>query len=106
MTIINSKQIYLTLVALIIGASLTSCDFYRKKKCEWYMVPEPKHISLVKPDWVSLCIRNYTSEKQVCFYQAKVDFAEKMDGVKFRFVDMKIKEGTHPRVITDVKTCN
>ncbi len=97
---------FLALAMLLVVTTQTSCDFYRKKKCEWYMVPDFKHKSLVKPDWVSLCLRNYTSGKQVCLYQAHVDFAERMNGVKFRFVDMKIEKGTHPRVITDVKTCN
>ena len=104
---IKTQNILITAISIfLISTTLSSCDMGRKKKCEWYMVPEPKHKSLVKPDWVSLCLRNYTSGKQVCFYQAHVDLAEKMDGVKFRFVDLKIEKGTRPRVISDVKTCN
>ncbi|MFW7379692.1 MAG: hypothetical protein ACOH5I_12845 [Oligoflexus sp.] len=89
------------MLVLLLGA----CDFYRKNKCEWYLVPEPDHIDRVEPGWVSLCARNYQNNKQRCNLKAKLPFAKKVYGKPFRYASMKIKSGPFPKEVESVTLC-
>lgn len=84
---------------------LISCDEDRHKKCEWYLIPEPDHREMVKKGWVSLCARNYTNNKQRCFLQAKLGYAEKVYGTAFRFTDLKLDKEVFPRKVVSIKAC-
>lgn len=84
---------------------LLGCDPQRHKKCEWYLVPEPDHIELVAKGWVSLCARNYQNNKQRCFIQAKLDFAEKVYGKAFRFSDLELDK-SNPNKVISIKICD
>lgn len=86
--------------------TLFSCDPERKKECEWYLMPEPSLKSSVDPGFIPVCARNLTSNKQYCRLQAKIEFAKKFYGKKFRFVDMDIEtSGRFPRKVLSIKTC-
>ena len=93
-------SIFLSTLTLSYG-----CDIHRLKKCEWYLVPEPQHKKLVEDGWVPLCARNYATKKQRCYFQAKLDFAEKIYGKKFRFVDIEFEEYPIPRKILSANSC-
>lgn len=83
-----------------------SCDPYHKEKCEWYLEPEPEHIDLVEPGWVSLCARNFERNKQRCYLKATIEYAKAVQGKPFRYSTMKVKnEGPYPREVESIKTC-
>lgn len=93
----------LALVALAFLGS--ACDPDRHKKCEWYLVAEPDQRDFVKPGWVSLCARNYVSNKQRCFIQAKFNFAEKVHGKAFKFTSLELDESIFPPRVVSIKPC-
>lgn len=85
---------------------MSGCDPYHKNKCAWYLVPEPDHISLVEPGWVSLCARNYQNDKQRCYIKATLEYAKAVNGKPFRLSTMKLREdGPYPREILSIKSC-
>ena len=83
------------------------CDPERKKKCEWFLEPEPELKGTVtKAGFIPVCARNFTNNKQYCRLQASMDFAKAVYGKKFKFVDMKIdSSGRFPKTVLDIKTC-
>lgn len=91
---------------LLFALLLSSCDPFRKEKCEWYLVPEPDHIDLVEPGWVSLCARNYVNGKQRCYLKATLEYAKAVNGKPFRLSTMKVREvGLYPREVESIKAC-
>jgi hypothetical protein len=85
---------------------LAGCDPFHKEKCEWYLVPEPDHVELVEPGWVSLCARNYVINKERCYLKSTLEFAKEVNGKLIRLSSLKIAEtGPYPREILSVKTC-
>ena len=93
------------IVALLLCMSLTSCDWYHKDKCEWYLVPEPDDVDKVEPGWVALCARNYVINKQRCLLRAKLKFAKAVYGKPFKYSSMVVKPGTYPKEVQSIKTC-
>ena len=91
--------------AMLIAFGISACDPDRHKECEWYLVPEPDHRELVKEGWVSLCARNYENNKQRCYLQAKISYAEKVYGTPFRFTSLKLDKTAFPRKIISIKAC-
>lgn len=89
---------------LAIG-TLLSCDMLRQRKCEWYLVPEPKHRHLIEKGWVTLCAKNYRLGRQKCFLKAPLKLAEEMYGKPFRYSELKLKETEFPREVLEVKPC-
>ena len=83
---------------------LTACDPYRKKECEWYLVPEPDHQHHAEKGWVALCARNFTLGREKCYLQAPFDLAEKIYGKTLRFSDIDFS-GSLPQKIKSVKLC-
>lgn len=96
-----SRLAALALLVLLIAG----CDPDRKRKCEWYLQPEPRHKDLVAKGWVSLCAKNYKTMKQKCFIQTPLAFAEKVHGKPFRFVDLKLNDKTFPKKVKSVTFC-
>ena len=92
------------ILSLVIFLSL-ACDPDRHNECEWYLMPEPNHIELVEKGWVSLCARNYVTNKQRCFIQGKLDFAEKIYGKAFRFTTLELDDSSYPQKVKSVKVC-
>jgi len=90
---------------LIFSLFLSSCDIYRKNKCEWYLVPEPDHADRVEAGWVALCARNYENNKQRCNLKAQLAFAKKVHGKPFRYNSMSIKAGQFPKEVESVVLC-
>ena len=98
------------LLLVIAAASLSvflGCDPERKKKCEWYLMPEPSLKGTTTEGYIPVCARNLTNNKQYCRLQASLDFSKKYYQKKFRFVDMKIDEsGRFPKTVESIKTCD
>lgn len=90
--------------SFLIGCYLTACDPERKKKCEWYIVPNPKANEMMEPGWVSLCVANFKLGRQKCYFTAKPDLVEKLNGIPFRYNTLKYSD-SFPRKILSVKTC-
>lgn len=84
---------------------LAGCDPDRKRKCEWYLQPEPRHRELVAKGWVSLCAKNYTTMKQKCYIQTPLAFAEKVHAKPFRYVDLKLDDKSFPKKVKSVTFC-
>ncbi len=83
-----------------------ACDPSHKEECEWYLVPEPDHVNLVTEGWVSLCARNYITNKQRCYLKASLDFAKAVQGKPFRLSRLKIDDkGEYPREVLKINTC-
>ncbi len=86
---------------------LMACDPSHKDKCEWYLVPEPAQIGLVPEGWVSLCARNYVTNKQKCYLKASLEFSKAVYGKAFRLSRLKIDEdGPFPREVLKINTCS
>ena len=99
-----SKLVHIAFV--MTSLSLIGCDINRKEKCEWYLVPEPDHVDLVEPGWVSLCARNYVNNKQRCYLRSTLEFAKAVHGKPFRYSTLKIREiGPYPREVESIKVC-
>ncbi len=85
---------------------LAACDPAHKEKCEWYLVPEPAHIDLVPEGWVSLCARNYVTNKQKCYLKSNIDFAKAVSGKSFRLTSLRVDDkGPYPREVLGIKSC-
>jgi len=86
---------------------LAGCDLNHERKCEWYLVPEPKNADKADAGYIPVCARNYTTNKQNCLLQAKFDFVKENFERKFRLVDMDVdEEGRFPRKVKSIKYCD
>ena len=81
------------------------CDCQRLEKCEWYIVPEEKHAHLVKPGFVSVCLRNYTTNKEKCILDMKLEDAEHVYGKKVTYSSVVLDEKNFPRRILKYSFC-
>ncbi|NRA66516.1 MAG: hypothetical protein HRU19_18655 [Pseudobacteriovorax sp.] len=91
--------------AFMVGCYLTACDPERQKRCEWYLVPNPKANNLMEPGWVSLCAANFELGRQKCLFTAKPEFVERFNGVPFKLSEMEYHEDI-PRKITSITVCD
>ncbi len=105
---VYSRNIARTLssIAVIVwlGLALVACDPMRKKKCEWYLVPNPKANAVMEEGWVSLCVANFKLGRQRCYFTAKPEFVEKVNGVPFRYDSLRYTD-TFPKEIESLQTC-
>lgn len=104
MQINTSKLIGLFL--LILAHLFSGCDWFHKKKCEWYLIADPDKAILAKPGYASICIRNYVIGKQKCAMVIKLSEAEKVFEKKFKLSEAEINEDVFPKEITSIKPCN
>ena len=82
-----------------------ACDWQRLDKCEWYLVPEPKYAHTVKKGYVAICLRNYTTGKEKCFLDMKLEEAEKVYGNKIRYSSVELDSSSMPRRILKYSIC-
>jgi hypothetical protein len=83
---------------------VSSCDSARLKKCEWYLVPEERHIQYVANGWVSICARNYVNKKERCYLRMKLTAAEKVYGKAVTFDSLDLGKGAI-KEIKSYRTC-
>lgn len=88
------------------GGSLWSCDQDGKKQCAWVLEPEPNLIGTTDPAMIPVCARNRESFKEDCRMQASLEYAEKVYGRKFRYVDLRVKSTGIPRTIASIRFCD
>jgi hypothetical protein len=102
---LNRSSYFKLLLPLIF--LLSGCDTERKKKCEWTLEPDTnRKVDEVNPGYVPACARNRTALKQDCRLEVTLELAKQLEGKKFRYVDMKVKNYGIPRTIEDIRTCN
>lgn len=95
----------LSIVSLALVGT-TGCDPEHHKKCEWTLEPDPSRTEKVDDGFVPACARNRSINKQDCRLQTTLDFARKVEGKKFRYVDMETKTKGIPRTIKAIDFCN
>jgi hypothetical protein len=86
--------------------ALLGCDPERKKKCEWYLMPDIDRVGKTQEGFIPVCARNFTSNKQDCRLQAPLDFAKQHYDKKFRYVDMEYNGPGIPRTVTKIEHCD
>ncbi len=98
-------RLYKGVLVFLALISLVSCDPEHKKKCEWYLMPDPDRIDKVQEGFIPVCARNFKTNKQDFRLQAPLDFARTAYNKKFRYIDMKIDGPGIPRTIQSIKHC-
>lgn len=94
------RRIFVLLSVLL----MVGCDMQRHDECEWYLVPEPRHIKMVEEGWVSICARNYVTNKEKCYLRLPIDKAENVFGKTVTFSSLKLDSGMI-KEIKSYKTC-
>ena len=97
-------HIFMTLLTTLF--LLGGCDQDGINDCHWYLVPEPLNQKQAAAGMVAVCARNYVTNKQRCRLQAKLEFAKKVYGKKFKLTELEIeKSGPFPRTVNSLKPC-
>lgn len=82
-----------------------ACDPEGKKQCAWTLEPEPNLIGKTEAGFIPVCARNRNTQKQDCRLQTNLEFAQKVWGKRFRYVDMEIDSVSLPRTIKRITFC-
>lgn len=85
---------------------LVACDPEGKKKCDWVLEAEEKLAGTTDEGMIPVCARNRTTMKEDCRLQTTLDYAKKVQGRRFRYVDLTVKSAGLPRTISNIKFCN
>ena len=91
---------------VIMTMNLSGCDPEHRKKCEWYLMPDParREDTKIESGMIPVCARNLVVNKEDCRFQAPFEFAQQAWNRKFRYVD--IESGVAlPRKITNINFC-
>lgn len=100
----ESLRMKIAIVSLAL-MTLTACDPDRKKKCEWYLMPDVDRIGKVDSGNIPLCARNFTNNKQDCRLQAPLEFSKQHYNRKFRYIDMDYEGPKIPRTVKTINHC-
>lgn len=68
-------------------------------------MPNVDKIGKTDEGFIPVCARNMVSMKEDCRLQTTLDFAKKIYGKKFKYVDLKVKTFGMPRTIKELKLC-
>lgn len=98
------QRIHHIMTVLLLAQLLGACDPHRKTKCEWYLVPFPEGNHAMEEGWVSLCAANFKLGRQRCYFTAKPNFVEQVNGIPFRYSTMEYTD-TFPKRILKLETC-
>ncbi len=93
-------------LAALTALTLIACDPDGHKQCAWVLEPETKLIGTTTEGYIPVCARNRETMKEDCRLQTPLDFAEKVYGRKFRYVDLRVKSTSLPRTIDAIKFCD
>ncbi|MBF0440797.1 MAG: hypothetical protein HQK54_02720 [Oligoflexales bacterium] len=96
----------LLIIFLLFFPLLTGCDPEHRKKCEWYLEPDPQRAGKVDKEYIPVCARNYVTNKQDCRLQTTLEYAKKVSLMKFRYTDLSVEHLGNPRTITQIKFCD
>jgi hypothetical protein len=98
---------WLKLLPLVgIAFLLSACDPDGKKKCEWVLEPEVNLRGTTDPGFIPVCARNRTTQKEDCRLQTTLEYAQKIYGRKFRYVDLRVESPGLPRTVAGIKFCD
>lgn len=81
------------------------CDPEGRKDCQWYLVPDTSRIGQTAPDLIPVCARNFETNKQDCRLQTSLAYAKKVEKMRFRYIDLKVKNSGTPRTISEITFC-
>ena len=93
---------------LILGSVimlLSGCDPEHRKRCEWYLIPEPESTISIAPGFIPVCARNFVTNKQDCRMQATLEFAQNIYNKKFKHSEIKTDGPGIPRTIESIPLC-
>jgi hypothetical protein len=98
----------LTAASCLVGLTLAlaACDPDGKKSCAWVLEPEPSLQGKTDPGYIPVCARNRTTMKEDCRLQATLEYAKKVYGRKFRYVDLRVESPGLPRTISKIEFCD
>ncbi len=94
---------------LLLGGILwfiSACDPEGRKNCDWVLEPEPKLIGTTDAGYIPVCARNRHTNKEDCRLQTTLEYAEKVYGRKFRYIDLRVEKLGLPRTISTIKFCD
>ncbi len=100
------KYTALSLLSSFIIVSAVACDPEHKKKCEWYLMPDPDSNSKVEEGYIPVCARNLVVNKEDCRLQAQLKYAKSVYGKKFKYSELSVEEGRYPHKVVSIKSCN
>jgi hypothetical protein len=84
---------------------ITACDPQRLRQCEWYITPNPKADINTPKGMVSVCVSNFTTKRERCFFIIDPQTAEKFNGIKFKYSEMEYDAGVFPKKIEGLTAC-
>lgn len=93
-------------LAVALSFATSACDREGKKECAWVLEPEPNLKGTTDSGFIPVCARNRTSMKEDCRLQTTIDYAQKVYGRKFRYVDLRTESPGLPRTIATIKFCD
>ena len=96
----------LLLLASLGTVFLWGCDPEGRKNCDWVLEPEAKLIGTVDAGFIPVCARNRQANKEDCRLQTTLEYAEKVYGRKFRYIDLRVERLGLPRTISTIKFCD
>lgn len=91
---------------LAAALTLSACDPDGKRDCSWVLEPEPKLIGTTEEGKIPVCARNRDKMKEDCRLQTNLDYAKKVYGRKFRYVDLRVNKASLPRTIDSIRFCD
>lgn len=94
------------IMSIAVAALLLACDPEGKKNCDWVLEAEEKLAGTTEPGMIPVCARNRVTMKEDCRLQTTLDYAKKVQGRRFRYVDLRVKSAGLPRTISDIKFCS
>lgn len=94
------------LLAMLILPFVAGCDPEGRKDCVWVLEAEETLAGTTSEGFIPVCARNRQTMKQDCRLQTTLDFAKKVQGRTFRYVDLRVASPGIPRTITDIKFCD
>ena len=86
--------------------ALFGCDPDGKRQCAWVLEPESKLDGTAQPGFIPTCARNRQTMKEDCRLQATLEYAQKVYGQKFRYVDLQLAKEGLPRTVEGIKFCD
>ncbi|NRA45475.1 MAG: hypothetical protein HRU09_11025 [Oligoflexales bacterium] len=86
-------------------AFIQACDCQNTRKCEWKIEKDPKNMDMASNGFVSVCIKNYSINRQKCILEIEESRLNQVLNKTFVYRDIEIDSNKMPRRITSFKEC-
>ena len=97
----NLNAVYILMLSII----LSSCDWQRLKKCEWYLIPDTDNVEIANEGFVTICVKNYNIGRKKCYLELEYDKAVAVYKKTIRYSTMEIDYSVYPRRILSYEVC-